>query len=94
MNIGNAIKTLRKEKKLSQNEFATKVKMSQTYLSQIENNIKNPSTAFLQKIAQECDIPFAVLMWLSLDLNDIKENKREFFTSIKCSIDSLIKELL
>jgi transcriptional regulator with XRE-family HTH domain len=50
MNIGQAIKEVRKNKNLSQGELAALIPLSQTSLSQIESGIKTPSTGTVKKI--------------------------------------------
>ena len=41
MNIGENIKKVRKEQNATQEEFAKKLEISRSYLSDIENNRKN-----------------------------------------------------
>ncbi|WP_373262779.1 helix-turn-helix domain-containing protein, partial [Bacteroides thetaiotaomicron] len=43
MNIGKIIKETRKSKGLKQQSFAKMCGITQTYLSQIENNVKDPT---------------------------------------------------
>jgi transcriptional regulator with XRE-family HTH domain len=57
------IKELRQDKGLSIRELASLSKVSHSYLSQIENNIKdNPSSEILRKIAKPLGVSYAELM--------------------------------
>ena len=58
--IGLQIKMYRKFKKISQFELAEKVGISQTYLSQLENNFKNPGLSLLVKIATELNVTLII----------------------------------
>ena len=58
--IGLQIKMYRKFKKISQFELAEKVGITQTYLSQIENNFKNPGLSLLVQIATELNITLII----------------------------------
>lgn len=50
--IGEKIKKLRKEKKMSISELAEKANVAKSYLSSIERNIQsNPSIQFIEKIS-------------------------------------------
>lgn len=50
--IGEKIKQLRKEKKMSISELAEKANVAKSYLSSIERNIQsNPSIQFIEKIS-------------------------------------------
>lgn len=92
MNIGTAIQKLRKTKapQLTQGEFASKIGISQTYLSQIESNKKKPSIEILESIASYFEIPLPIIFWFSIDESDVKESKREYFRFLKPDIDQMI----
>ncbi|MFS0674188.1 helix-turn-helix domain-containing protein [Ornithinibacillus sp. 179-J 7C1 HS] len=50
--IGEKIKQLRKEKKMSISELAEKANVAKSYLSSIERNLQsNPSIQFIEKIS-------------------------------------------
>lgn len=51
--IGERIKQLRKEKRMSISELAEKAGVAKSYLSSIERNLQsNPSIQFIEKISQ------------------------------------------
>ena len=56
MNIGEAITKRRLKLKLTQFELASKANISQTYLSQIECNLRNPTITVLCNIADSLNM--------------------------------------
>ncbi|MFI5203591.1 MAG: helix-turn-helix domain-containing protein [Flavobacteriales bacterium] len=92
MDLGTAIKNARQQKDIKQIVLAQKCKISQTYLSQIENNVKEPNISTLRIIAKNLDIPLPVLFFLALDVNDIASEKRSAFKHLEPSIKSMISE--
>jgi len=93
MNIGNAIKDLRQQKGLKQTDFAEQCGLSQSYLSSIEKGRKEPTLSILKQIANALSIPMPVLVFFSLDLEDIDENKKEAFKMLEPSIKGLINDV-
>lgn len=93
MDIGNAIQTIRKQKNLSQSEFARKVGIDQSYLSLIENNKKKPSTKLLEKISSETETPLPILFFFSLSEEDVKSEKKELFKIIFPRIRDMVGEI-
>lgn len=93
MNIGNAIKDLRKQKGLKQTDFAVKCGLSQSYLSSIEKGKKEPTLGILKQIANALAIPMPVLVFFSLDIEDIAESKRDAFKMLEPSIKGLITDV-
>ena len=92
MKYGQAIKDLRVNKmKQTQNLFAQSVGITQTYLSQIENEAKKPSTELLERIAKHVDIPLSILMWFALTEADIQKDKLESYRMLKPAADNVIK---
>jgi len=55
-NIGERIKLIRKNKGLSQKDFAKKLNLTQGFLSNIEKGRHNPTAEVLNRIANTCDI--------------------------------------
>lgn len=92
MNIGQVIKDTRKQKGQTQNEFALSCGITQTYLSQIENNSKEPNLSTLKVISQNLDIPLPILFFMSLNEEDIAPEKRDAFAIINPSVKSFINE--
>lgn len=92
MNIGKAIKDLRKQKGLKQKDFASLCSISATYLCQIEANQRDANISTLKTISDALDVPLPVIFFLSLDQNDISPQKREAFNILAPSINSFITE--
>jgi XRE family transcriptional regulator, regulator of sulfur utilization len=91
MDLGKEIQKLRKEKSMTQGDFADKCEITQTYLSQIENNQKEPTLSVLKKISEVLQIPLPILFYLSLNVDDVSPDKREAFILLEPSIKSLIR---
>jgi transcriptional regulator with XRE-family HTH domain len=94
MNLGNAIKEIRTQKGLKQNTFAKVCGISQTYLSQIENNQKLPNISILKKIASHLQIPLPMLFFLALDEHDIPKGKKNAFNLVSSTLKTLIHEFV
>ena len=92
MDLGNTIKNLRQQQGIRQNALAELCDISQTYLSQIENNAKEPNISTLRTIAKKLSVPLPVLFFLSLDDKDIKPEKRIAYNHLAPSLKSMIAE--
>ncbi len=93
MQIGDAVKALREAKKIKQGELAKLCGITQTYLSQIENNKKRPNFNMLEKIGKCIGVPIPVLMFLSLSEDDVDDSKKALFKVMKPSIEKFIDEI-
>jgi len=93
MNISQSLVELRKSTGLRQTEAANRIGISQTYLSQIENGAKEPSTGILQDICKVYGIPAPIMYFKALTINDVPKNKRKAFAELKPLIDKLINEI-
>lgn len=82
MEIGNTIKELRKKKKLSQTELARLCGISQTSLSQIETDVSRPSRKTLEHICQVLEIPEQLIYLLSLEKEDIPDDKKDLYPKL------------
>lgn len=93
MNIGQAIRTLRKNDLMNQEEFASSVGITQSYLSLIEKGHKKPSLDVLQQMADILNTPLPVLFWFGIEREDVSEDKKYIYDTLKPSIDNLINEV-
>jgi len=93
MDLGSTIKNLRKQRKQTQQEFATRCGITQTYLSQIENNLKDPNIGILEEISSQLKVPLPLLFFISMTDSDIPEAKRKDFLTIAPALKSFINEL-
>lgn len=82
MNIGNAIRDIRKRKGISQKELAEKVGLSANALCSIENDKSTPSMKNIKKICSALGVAQSVLMFFSIAEEDIPERKRELFHAL------------
>ncbi|MFZ6001870.1 MAG: helix-turn-helix domain-containing protein [Bacteroidota bacterium] len=92
MNIGSIIRDVRKQKGLTQSEFADRCEITQTYLSLIEGNKKEPNLATLKVISKKLDLPLPILFFLSMTDEDVTPNKREAFQILRPSMKSFVNE--
>ena len=92
MDLGNIIKNIRKQKGQTQSEFASLCGITQTYLSQIEGNLKEPNLSTLKAISEKLDMPLPILFFLSLTEDDVQPNKRKAFKIVGPSVKSLVNE--
>lgn len=92
MDLGSIIKNSRKKKGQTQAEFALLCGITQTYLSQIESNSKEPNLSTLKIISEKLNIPLPILFFLSMTEDDIQPNKRKAFEIVSPSVKSLVNE--
>jgi transcriptional regulator with XRE-family HTH domain len=63
MNLGNAIKSLRKEMKISRKELASRSQISVTALHNIENSLSFPSKDTINGICSALGVPVSYLVF-------------------------------
>jgi transcriptional regulator with XRE-family HTH domain len=82
LTLGNAIKLIRTARGITQRDLASRLKISANYLSLIESDKREPSLAFLNRLATEFRVPIAMLFMFqgeaipgveSSDVNKLKE---------------------
>ena len=93
MKVGATIKRLRKERGIRQIDFAKEVGISQTYLSQLENDDRNPTVAVLEKISNVLKIPYPVLSFLSLTEESVPEDKKEIYNKMEKVMFGLVEDV-
>lgn len=92
MDLGNRIKNIRKQKGQTQGELALSCGITQTYLSQIESNLKEPNLSTLKSISDNLNVPLPILFFLSMTEDDVLPNKRKAFQIVSPSVKSLVNE--
>jgi transcriptional regulator with XRE-family HTH domain len=90
MNLGKTIKDLRKDKGIKQLQLAESCSITQSYLSNIESNKKEPTLSVLNQICTNLSVPLPIVFFLSMGKEDVAENKREIFDTLA----PLMKETL
>ncbi|MEQ2529079.1 helix-turn-helix transcriptional regulator [Bacillaceae bacterium CLA-AA-H227] len=93
MKIGKRIRELRKIKKIKLTELAEKAFISQSFLSEIENDRTNPSLDTLFSICKVLDVPLPV--FFSVSPEDIKQqvNQMDYISSETKILIELIDKL-
>lgn len=90
MNLGNTIKRIRKNQGLTQLDLAIRCGITQTYLSQIESNSKEPNLSTLKMISSKIDVPLPIIFFLSMNEDDILPEKRPAFEILQPSLKNFI----
>jgi len=93
MDLGTVIKKIRKERRQTQEELAALCDITQTYLSQIESNRKEPNISKLKEISKHLGVPLPVIFYLSLNENDVAPEKREVFEKLNSPLKNLINDV-
>ncbi|MCP4991149.1 MAG: helix-turn-helix transcriptional regulator [Colwellia sp.] len=62
MNSGTIIKLLRTAEGISQVDLSEKIGVTRAYLSQVENNHKQPGLSFLKEVSKTFGIPLVLLL--------------------------------
>lgn len=93
MDISKALKEVRKSTLLSQKEFSVRSKLSQTYISLIENGKKVPSLEVVGQYEEICKVPLAIIMWKSITEKDVQKNKLKVFKELKPVVDNLMNQI-
>jgi XRE family transcriptional regulator, regulator of sulfur utilization len=93
MKTNETIKRLLKERKISQKELAKRIGKSQTAVSQILKGNYNPNPETMNKISNVLNVPIPVISYLSLDRNDVPDNKKQLFDILNPSVNNLINEI-
>lgn len=94
MDIGEILKEIRQSKKLTQVKVSERAKVSQTFLSQLEAGIKNPSKKMLQKLCDLYGIPPIIVLWKATTEKDIQKGKLGIFRKLKPALDAIVDEII
>lgn len=90
MNYGQALKSIREEKKMTQKTAALKAKVSQTYLSQVESNTKqSPSKSIIAKLCKVYKIPPVIIHINAIEESDVPKANRHLYSKLKPVLDSM-----
>jgi len=92
MDIGTAIKKLRKEKGLGQKQLAELCGISVNALSQIEINATFPQKNTINKICDSLQIPVSYLLFFSISDEDIPDDKKLVFKSLNSAIKAVLTD--
>lgn len=90
MDLGNAIKSLRKAFKISRVELAKKSGLSVTALYNIEKGLSFPSRDTISNICSSFGIPPSYLLVYSVEDSDVSEERRVAFRSLMIPLRLLL----
>lgn len=93
MNLGEKLKEIRKEKRLTIADLAQKTGLSNGYLSNVERNLNSPTIESLRKIVDALSISLVDLFQEEKEVTDVVR-KDERVTIVKSNDNSIIYELL
>ena len=93
MKIGEIIREERKRLGFRQIDFAMKLGITQTALSQIETGDNQPSISTQNKVSEIVGVPLYVLQFKYLTEEEVAPEKREVFRMLKPAVDALIQNL-
>lgn len=94
MNIGIAIRSIRRQLGITQYELAEKCSISQTSLSQIENGIKRPSTRTIKKVCEVLEVPESVIYILGMQETDVPDSRKSVYDMLFPSIKSMALQIV
>lgn len=78
MTLGDAIKRLRGAAGISQKDFATRLGISPSYLSQIEGDHREPTIPLIRRMAEELGLPAVILFAAALSApTSLPQNQRQ-----------------
>jgi len=94
MNIGTAIRSIRKELNIPQKQLAVDCGISQTFLSGIENGARRPSPKTMQRICTVMDIPEMLVYIMAMHEKDVPTSKRHVYSLVYPSIVHLAMQMV
>ena len=91
MNIGKAIQTCRSQRDLSQQQLATEIGLSKSYLSLIESGKRELSLARLNSIADVLQIPVELLVFLGSEEKDMLSMPDSLRSQLSAAVIEVLK---
>jgi len=91
MKIGTIIKNIRKSKRIKQKDLALKLGISNSYLSSIENDKREPSMKLTKALANHLEIPLGYFFIKAYDENSLAGKQKTIFIKAKKLIDEFLK---
>ncbi|MHB8276918.1 MAG: helix-turn-helix domain-containing protein [Candidatus Humimicrobiaceae bacterium] len=83
MKIGKTIKLIRTLKGLKQKELSEKINVSHNYLSAVENEKKEPSMIFLEKLSNVLGVPMSFFFIENIDWSSMTAEQINLFSKFK-----------
>ncbi len=94
MHIGIAIKHIRSQRGLTQEELAHKSGLSRTSISQIETGDKHPQRKNLEKICKVLMVPESTIYLYGLEMVDVPDSKKELYKDLHPILRDMIDKLV
>lgn len=91
MDLGKAVRELRKEKGVRLKDFAEKIDMSTTAVANIEKSASFPTKRTITRICDALDIPVSVLMLHCITEDDVSPERRDAFRMLINPIKEFLK---
>ena len=83
MKIKKTIKLIRTLKGLKQKELSEKINVSHNYLSAVENEKREPSLIFLNKLSEVLKVPISFFFIENVDWSSMTEGQMNLFLKFK-----------
>ncbi len=90
MKIGEAIKTFRERKELTEEELGAQIGIHPAVIVSIERGAVTPSKETLGLMQKELGVPAPFIAFLSMEESDIVPEKKAFFNELAPTIRDLI----
>ena len=94
MNIGKTIQAIRKQKGITQADFAAKVGISKTAVFNIEADCSIPSPKNLATICKVLETPQPILYLMSIEAKDLPEKRRTVFDTLFPTVQKLMFDII
>lgn len=92
MKLGATIRSFRRQRKIKQKGLAPRCGISTLYLSQMEKDRKVPTLTTLKAIARELDIPFPIIIFLTL-IEDDMPGKEDVYHHLIKPVKAMVREI-
>jgi transcriptional regulator with XRE-family HTH domain len=73
MDFGRSLRLCRASRGFSQRELAAKSGISDSYLSLLEKNLRDPALSVVEKIATALNVPVSILLFLGTDSGELEQ---------------------
>ena len=94
MNIGAAIRKSRIRQGMTQQELCKRMGLTQSFMSQIESGKRETTTKQLKKVALILDTPLELIMFMSMDRDQVIPENRKFYDIVKPIMNDWIEQIL
>ena len=93
MNIGKAIRELRKRQELNQGQLAQKAGITQAALSAIESKGVRPNSETLKSLCEALQVPESLIYVMGMEKSDVPEHKQVLYDQLFPVIEDMVKRI-